>query len=217
MGIADTDHTSHMELPMRPTSSNAPDAKNVSQADWETRAGHKPCVLWFTGFSGAGKSTIAVELERELFKSGKLVFVLDGDTLRRGLCNDLNFSPEDRKENIRRVSDLAKLLTSKGFICIAALISPYNSDREMAREKFDNCRFVEVFINAPMSVCEQRDPKGLYAKARAGKIPEFTGVSAPYEAPKNPDIELRTDRMTVKECVDAILDYLKKNVGCANC
>ena len=138
------------------------------------------------------------------------MFVLDGDTLRRGLCNDLNFSPEDRKENIRRVSDLAKLLTSKGFICIAALISPYNSDRDLAREKFDNCRFVEVFINAPMSVCEQRDPKGLYAKARAGKIPEFTGVSAPYEAPKNPDIELRTDRMTVKECVDAILDYLKK-------
>ena len=187
--------------------------KSISQSDCETHARQKACVLWFTGLSGAGKSTIAVELERALFHSGKLVCILDGDTVRRGLCSDLDFSPASRKENIRRVSELAKILTCKGFICISALISPYNSDRDLARAKLDNCKFIEVFINAPITICEQRDPKGLYAKARAGKIPQFTGISAPYEAPANPDIELRTDRMTVKECVDTILDHLRRNGG----
>lgn len=174
------------------------------------RAKQRACVLWFTGLSGAGKSTIATALERELFDAGRQVVVLDGDVVRRGLCRDLGFSQKDRAENIRRVSELAKLLASKGFVCITAFISPYNSDRDLARAKIDNCKFIEVFINAPIAVCERRDPKGLYAKARAGKVAEFTGVSSPYEAPSNPDIELFTDRMTVKECVDVILDYLRR-------
>jgi bifunctional enzyme CysN/CysC len=172
------------------------------------RNGHPGCVVWLTGLSGAGKSTIATELERELFNLGKHAYVLDGDKIRHGLCSDLAFSPPDRKENIRRVGELAKLFADAGMICITAFISPYRSDRETVRNMVNAGQFIEVYVNAPIEVCEQRDPKGLYAKARAHEIKEFTGVSAPYEAPEKPEIELRTDKLSVQESVAGILEYL---------
>ncbi len=173
-------------------------------AQWPSRAA---CV-WLTGLSGAGKSTIATELERELFNLGKHAYVLDGDNIRHGLCSDLGFSPQDRKENIRRVGEVAKLFADAGVICITAFISPYRADRDLARKILPRSRFIEVYVNAPIEVCEQRDPKGLYAKARSGEIKEFTGISAPYEPPLNPEIELRTDKLTVAESVTKIMEYL---------
>ncbi len=181
----------------------------VTSHQRELRNGHLGCVLWLTGLSGAGKSTIATELERELFNLGRHVYVLDGDNIRHGLGSDLGFSPEDRTENIRRVGEVAKLFADAGVICITAFISPYRADRDLVRKIMPRDRFIEVFVNAPLEVCEQRDPKGLYAKARAKEIKEFTGISAPYESPSNPEVELRTDRMTVPESVAKIMDYLQ--------
>ncbi|HKQ37853.1 MAG TPA: adenylyl-sulfate kinase [Verrucomicrobiae bacterium] len=172
------------------------------------RNGHMGCVVWLTGLSGAGKSTIATELERELFNLGKHAYVLDGDNVRHGLCSDLGFSPEDRKENIRRVGEMAKLFAEAGIICITAFISPYRSDRELVRKMMKPRQFVEVHVDAPLTICEQRDPKGLYAKARANEIKEFTGISAPYEAPAKPEIQLHTDKLTVAESVAKIVEYL---------
>jgi len=177
------------------------------------RNGHPGCVVWLTGLSGSGKSTIAIELERELFNLGRHACVLDGDNMRHGLCSDLGFSPGDRKENIRRAGEVARLFADAGIICITAFISPYRSDRELARGIAPPGRFLEVYLNAPLEVCEQRDPKGLYAKARRGEIKEFTGISAPYEAPLQPDIELRTDQSSVGECVSAILAHLSDFPG----
>jgi bifunctional enzyme CysN/CysC len=172
------------------------------------RNGHRGRVLWLTGLSASGKSTIAAELERELFNLGQHVYVLDGDNMRHGLCSDLGFSPKDRKENIRRVGETAKLFAEAGHICITAFISPYRSDREMVRQILEPGKFVEVYVNAPLRVCEERDPKGLYAKARANQIKDFTGVSAPYEAPEHPELELPTDQLTVAESVARIIEYL---------
>ncbi len=172
------------------------------------RHGHPGCVVWLTGLSGSGKTSIATELERELFNLGKHAYVLDGDNVRHGLCSDLAFSPQDRKENIRRVGEVAKLFADAGMICITAFISPYRSDRELVRNMVLDGQFVEVYVNAPIEVCEQRDPKGLYAKARANEIKEFTGVSAPYEPPLQPEMELHTDRTSVAESVARILEYL---------
>ena len=180
----------------------------VTAAQRELRNGHRGCVLWLTGLSGSGKSTIATELERELFNLGRHVYILDGDNIRHGLCSDLGFSHKDRTENIRRVGEVAKLLADAGVICITAFISPYRADRELARKILPRDRFVEVYVNAPVSICEQRDPKGLYAKARAGQIKDFTGVSAPYESPANPEIELHTDKLTVPESIAKVLDFL---------
>ncbi|MEO8427234.1 MAG: adenylyl-sulfate kinase [Verrucomicrobiota bacterium] len=172
------------------------------------RNGHPGSVVWLTGLSGAGKTSIATELERELFNMGKHAYVLDGDNLRHGLCSDLGFSPQDRKENIRRVGEVAKLFADAGIICITAFISPYRSDRQLVREMVKAGQFIEVYANAPIEVCEERDPKGLYAKARANKIKEFTGVSAPYEIPLKPEIELPTAKLTVAESVARIVEYL---------
>jgi len=172
------------------------------------RNGHPGSVVWLTGLSGAGKSTIATELERELFNMGKHACVLDGDNIRHGLCSDLAFSPQDRKENIRRVGEVAKLFADAGIICITAFISPYRSDRELVRNMVVDGQFIEVYVSAPVEVCEQRDPKGLYVKARANEIKEFTGISAPYEAPLNPEIELPTTQLTVAESVAKVLEYL---------
>jgi bifunctional enzyme CysN/CysC len=172
------------------------------------RNGHPGRVVWLTGLSGSGKSTIAVELERELFNMGKQAYVLDGDNIRHGLCSDLAFSPQDRKENIRRVGEVAKLFSDAGFICITAFISPYRSDRKLVREMLLDEQFVEVFVDAPVEVCEQRDPKGLYAKARANEIKEFTGISAPYESPEKAELILNTDTLSVAESVGKILEYL---------
>ncbi len=172
------------------------------------RNGHAGRVVWLTGLSGSGKSTIANELERELFNLGKHAYVLDGDKVRHGLCSDLAFSPKDRKENIRRVGEVAKLFADAGIICVTAFISPYRSDRDLVRQVVGEGAFVEIYVNAPIEVCEQRDPKGLYAKARANQIKDFTGISAPYEAPEKPEMELRTDRLSAAESVGRILDYL---------
>jgi adenylyl-sulfate kinase len=166
-------------------------------------------VIWLTGLSGSGKTTIARALENELRQSGRLVCVLDGDCLRRGLCSDLGFAPEDRQENIRRVGEVARLFADAGLICIVALISPYRGDRDRARGAAPVGRFIEVFINAPLAVCESRDPKGLYARARAGELKDFTGVSAPYEPPPAPQIELRTDQLDVPACVRQVLAKLR--------
>ena len=181
----------------------------VTARQREVRNGHRGCVLWLTGLSSAGKSTIATELERELFNLGRHAYVLDGDNIRHGLGSDLGFSPKDRTENIRRIGEVAKLFADAGVICITAFISPYREDRNLVRRIMPEGRFMEVFVNAPIEVCERRDPKGLYAKARANEIKEFTGVSAPYEPPLNPELELRTDQLTVAECVTRILDHLQ--------
>jgi bifunctional enzyme CysN/CysC len=180
----------------------------VTAGQRELRNGHRGCVLWLTGLSGSGKSTLASELERELFNLGRHTYILDGDNIRHGLCSDLGFSHEDRTENIRRISEVAKLFADAGAICITAFISPYRADRELARKILPRGRFVEAYVNAPLDVCEERDPKGLYAKARAGEIKEFTGVSAPYEPPVNAEIELPTNKLTPAECVTRILEYL---------
>lgn len=167
------------------------------------------CVVWLTGLSGAGKTTLAQALETELRKTGQPVCVLDGDCLRRGLCADLGFSPADRQENIRRVGEVARLFADAGLICIVALISPYRQDRVRARAAALPGRFVEVFVNSPLAVCEQRDPKGLYARARAGELRDFTGISAPYEPPLTAEVELRTDQLAVGECIARLLACLK--------
>jgi len=181
----------------------------ITLAQREKRNRHRGCVLWFTGLSAAGKSTIANELEAALFARGCQTFVLDGDRVRHGLCSDLDFSENSRHENIRRVGEVARLFSEAGFICIAAFISPYRADRNLVRAMAGD-KFIEVFVNAPLNVCESRDPKGLYAKARARKIRNFTGVSAPYEPPMNPEIELRTDKLTVAGAVQKSLRHLQK-------
>ena len=172
------------------------------------RNGHPGCILWLTGLSGSGKSSIATELERELFNLGRHADILDGDNIRHGLNRDLGFSPEDRQENIRRIGEVAKLFADAGMICITSFISPYRSDRDLVRQMVRPGQFIEVYVNAPVEVCAQRDPKGLYARARAGEIKEFTGVSAPYEAPAHPEIELHTDKLSIAESVTRVLEYL---------
>jgi len=165
-------------------------------------------VVWLTGLSGAGKSTIATELLRQLHSLRRPAYVLDGDKVRANLCSDLGFTPEDRKENIRRIAEVARLFADAGLVCIVAFISPYRADRERARALLPTGRFVEVFLSTPVEVCEQRDVKGLYAKARAGLVKDFTGISAPYEAPLKPELELRTDKLNLSECVTQILAVL---------
>jgi len=180
----------------------------VTEGQRAVRNGHRGRVVWLTGLPASGKSTIATDLERELFNLGQHVYVLDGDNMRHGLCSDLAFSPKDRKENIRRVGETAKLFAEAGIICITAFISPYRSDREMVRQILEPGKFVEVYVNAPLEVCEARDPKGLYAQARAHQIKDFTGISAPYESPERAEVELRTDQLTVAESVARIIEYL---------
>ena len=170
--------------------------------------GHPGCVVWLTGLSGSGKTSIATELERELFNMGKQAYVLDADNIRHGLCSDLAFSTHERKENIRRVGEVAKLFTEAGFICITAFLSPYRSDRQLVREMILEGQFVEVHVNAPLEICEERDPKGHDMKPRAHELKEFTDVSAPYEPPLQAEIELRTDQLSVAESVAKILEYL---------
>jgi len=174
------------------------------------RSGHRGAVIWLTGLSGAGKSTVAQALERELFQRAMHTYVLDGDNIRHGLNSNLGFSPDDRVENIRRVSEVAKLMADAGTVVITAFISPYRMDRSRAREIAleGNAEFIEVFVDAPLEVCEARDPKNLYKKARAGQIREFTGIDAPYEAPEDPEIVVRTDRQSVDESVATILEQL---------
>lgn len=166
-------------------------------------------VLWLTGYSGSGKTTVATGLRQSLKEAGSKAYILDGDNTRAGLCSDLTFSAADRSENVRRIGEVSKLFIDAGINCIVALISPYRKDREMVRRLFQDGQFIEVFIDAPLAICESRDVKGLYAKARSGLIENFTGVSAPYEPPLNPEIILRTDTQTPAESVQQVLDFLK--------
>jgi bifunctional enzyme CysN/CysC len=178
------------------------------------RNGHKGAVVWLTGLSGSGKSTLSRAVERELFNMGMHPCILDGDNVRHGLNSNLGFSPEDRVENIRRVAEVARLMADAGLIVLTAFISPYRADRLRARQIAleGGCDFVEVFVDAPLELCEQRDPKSLYKKARAGEIQEFTGITAPYEAPENPELVVPTSKWTLEESVAAVLELVRPRV-----
>ncbi|MGX6443405.1 adenylyl-sulfate kinase [Neobacillus sp. K501] len=181
----------------------------ISKNDRQILNQHKSCVLWFTGLSGSGKSTLANAVDSALYHEGVQSYVLDGDNIRHGLNKDLRFSPEDRTENIRRIGEVAKLFVESGQIVSTAFISPFLEDRAIVREMFAPGEFIEIYVHCPIQVCENRDPKGLYKKARNGEIPEFTGISSPYEAPKNPEILIDTDKMTIGESVEKIIRFLK--------
>lgn len=171
---------------------------------------HKGVVLWFTGLSGAGKSTLAHAVEQKLYQSGCRTFVLDGDNVRHGLCGDLGFSPKDRIENIRRVGEVTKLFVEAGIIVLTAFISPFKSDRARVRNILQHGDFFEIYCDTPIEICEQRDVKGLYKKARAGLISDFTGISSPYEAPTNPELTVMTGTLELTECVDQVLLLLQR-------
>jgi adenylylsulfate kinase len=181
---------------------------NVTREHREKLLKQKSKLLWFTGLSGSGKSTVANALDKSLNKIGKLTYLLDGDNVRLGINSDLGFSIEDRKENIRRIGEIGKLFVDGGSITLASFISPLKEDREMVRKALGE-DFIEVFVDCPLEECEKRDPKNLYKKARAGEIKEFTGISSPYERPENPEVTVHTDTQTIEECVDVILTYLK--------
>jgi adenylylsulfate kinase len=181
----------------------------ITRTQRETALGQRGVTVWFTGLSASGKSTVAMYVDQLLTERGKHCCVLDGDNVRFGLNRDLGFSPEDRNENIRRIGEVAKLFTQAGIVNLTAFISPYRFDRDRNREIQEPRDFVEVFVDCPLGVCERRDPKGLYAKARAGLIPEFTGVSAPYEPPLKPELVLHTDRESEEESALAVVEYLE--------
>lgn len=186
---------------------------HVTRSDRERHLNQRGVTLWFTGLSGSGKSTIATALERELLlHHKKATYVLDGDNIRHGLCSDLGFGPTDRQENIRRIGEVCNLFTDAGIIVLAAFVSPYKEDRDKVRsllETGERKNFIEIHVEASVSTCEERDPKGLYKRARSGEIPNFTGISAPFEAPENPDQVLRTGEKSVEDCVAQLITYLK--------
>ena len=182
----------------------------VTQQDRDKRNGYRGVVLWFTGLPSSGKSTLAHQVERSLFERGCSAYVLDGDNIRHRLNKDLSFSPEDRKENIRRIGEVANLFADSGVIVMAAFISPYREDREQARALNEPGRFFEVYCKCSLEVCQERDPKGLYRRARKGEVTGFTGISAPYEEPENPEILIETDRHSLDECVSRVLGYLEE-------
>ena len=185
----------------------------LTREERERRIGQRSKVVWLTGLSGSGKSTIAQHLERLLFTEGYLPQVLDGDNIRVGINNNLGFSVEDRRENIRRIAEVAKLYLDSGLICVASFISPTREIRQMAKDIIGTEHFIEIFINAPLEVCEQRDVKGLYAKARKGEIKGFTGIDSPYETPEHPALEIRTDELSLEEATQRIYDYLKTRIS----
>ena len=182
---------------------------DVTREDREKLNNHKAAVLWFTGLSGSGKSTLAHAVENALFDRGCRTYVLDGDNIRHGLNKNLGFSPEDRSENIRRIGEVSKLFTDAGVIALTAFISPYREDRDQARA-ISGDSFIEIYAKCSLEICEQRDPKGLYKKARAGEIPEFTGISAPYEEPENAEIIVDTGENSLDDCVIQVLNVLKQ-------
>jgi adenylylsulfate kinase len=198
--------------------SDEPKSKNihwhsaeVTRDEREKILGQKGCVVWLTGLSGSGKSTITRRVEQKLLAENVYTYVLDGDNVRHHLNKDLGFSPKDRNENIRRVGCVAQLFADSAAICLTAFISPYRADRDQARALLEAGRFIEVFVATSLEECERRDPKGLYKKARAGQIPEFTGISAPYEEPERAELTLATEGRSVDECADDIIAYLRQN------
>jgi len=190
----------------------------VTRADRERVLGHKGATIWFTGLSGSGKSTVAVALEKVLNERGVLAYRLDGDNVRLGINKNLGFSAEDRAENIRRIGEISKLFVDAGVVVLSSFVSPYRADRDLVRKLHDDggMTFIEVFVDVPLEEAEKRDPKGLYKKARAGQIPNFTGISDPYEAPVNPEIVLKTHEMTLEQEVVALLELLEKRGILAN-
>ena len=184
----------------------------ISKEDRERQNGHKGHVLWFTGLSGSGKSTVASAVERELHQKGIRTFVLDGDNVRTGLNSDLDFSAASREENIRRIAHVSALMKDAGLVVLSAFVSPYQKDRDFVRECVQG-DFSEIFISTPLEVCEQRDVKGLYAKARAGEISNFTGISAPFEEPTNPELDVPTHEMSIKEATVMVVDYINTKIA----
>ncbi len=191
----------------------APYRGKITSAKRRQLLGQQSMVLWFTGLSGSGKSTIAHAVEERLYGMGRLTYVFDGDNVRHGLCSDLKFSPEDRAENLRRISEMVKLFIDAGLICLTAFISPLKVDRQLCRELIGCDRFFEIYVKCPLAECERRDVKGLYKMAREGKIKNYTGVSAPYEAPDQPDLTLETDRHSVAECVHRVVELVTTNAA----
>ncbi len=181
----------------------------IAKADRQLQKGHKPCVVWFTGLSGSGKSTVAGYLEELLFAAGVHTYLLDGDNVRHGLCGDLGFSDKDRVENIRRIGEVAKLFVDAGQIVLTAFISPFRADRQMVRDLLDAGEFIEVHLSTPLDVCEQRDPKGLYKKARNGEIRHFTGIDSDYEAPEQAEITLDTATVSAEQAAQQLVSYLR--------
>jgi adenylylsulfate kinase len=186
-----------------------PHTGKITREDRSALNNHKSVLVWFTGLPGSGKSTISHELEYRLFRQNIKTYVLDGDNVRQGLCRDLGFSADDRRENLRRVGETARLLVDAGILTIAAFASPYGKDRHMVRQMFAPGDFIEVYLKCDVTVCEARDPKGLYKKARRGEIKNFTGISDPYEPPDNPEIVLETDRMSIDESLEMIMGYMR--------
>ena len=181
---------------------------SVDRAARADQRGHRSAILWFTGLSGAGKSTLANAVNQALFERGLATYVLDGDNIRHGLCKDLGFSDADREENIRRIGEVAKLFLDSGVIVLTAFVSPFRADRDKARALVDDGDFIEIFCSADLSICEERDTKGLYAKARAGEIKEFTGISSPYEAPESPELSVDTGAAELDACVHQVVNAL---------
>ncbi|VYT99546.1 adenylyl-sulfate kinase [Metakosakonia massiliensis] len=182
----------------------------VTASAREQLHGHRGVVLWFTGLSGSGKSTVAGALEEALHKLGVSTYLLDGDNVRHGLCNDLGFTDDDRRENIRRVGEVARLMVDAGLVVLTAFISPHRAERQMVRERLGEGRFIEVFVDTPLAICEARDPKGLYKKARAGELKNFTGIDAVYEAPESPDVHLAGEQL-VTNLVSQLLDLMRRD------
>lgn len=181
---------------------------SVTKQEREQQSGQKSVIVWFTGLSASGKSTLANAFNRALFERNKQAYVLDGDNIRHGLNNDLGFDEDSRKENIRRIGEVAKLFVDSGQIVLTAFISPYRADRQIVRELVEEGEFIEAYVKASVEACSERDPKGLYEKAKRGEIPNFTGVSAPYEEPENAEIILDTERYSIEECVEQLLSKL---------
>ena len=181
----------------------------VTKLDRNKLNNHNSFLMWFTGLSGSGKSTIANLVELELHKKGIKTYVLDGDNIRKGINKDLTFAPEDRTENIRRIAEIANLMVEAGNVVLAAFVSPYKKDRENVKNILKNSNFVEIYVNTSVEECEKRDVKGLYKKARAGEIKNMTGISAPYEAPENPDLEIITENLTIEQSVNEVLKYIQ--------
>lgn len=204
-----TDHSSPITVHPSPDNIVWHDHQ-VSKIERSSLKRQKPCIIWFTGLSGSGKSTIANALERALIQKKNHTYLLDGDNIRHGLNRDLGFGDTDRIENIRRIGEVSRLFVDAGIIVLSAFISPFCYDRRIVRDLVDAGEFIEVFIDTPLEICEQRDPKGLYKKARQGEISSFTGISSPYEAPAAPEIHIKTAQTSIEESIEIILDYLTK-------
>ena len=190
--------------------------RRLTKSDYRRRNGHNSMLLWFTGLSGSGKSTIAHRVEEVLFNKGWYTYILDGDNVRHGLNGDLGFSENDRRENIRRIGEVAKLFVDGGVVVLAAFISPYREDRDRVRALFEEGEFVEIYVECDLKTCERRDPKGLYRKARAGELPDFTGIDSPYEEPLNPELVIGTGWLDITDSVNRVVDYLERHEALEN-